>query len=196
MQILKRQCNKAIKLTVKYISGFTLIELSAVVFVFALIVLIGIPVVRSYTDLNLRTGAMRLSSSLRYVFNLSSFRGDILYRLRVNFKERRWFVEHLDLKGVDTETGEYVQDNSSTGKGLVLPSGVKFKEIIINGDTVLPDVTDEAFINFFPYGYVPAVVIYLENLSHEVYTITINSFTGITKVFDREVKPEDIFEEN
>lgn len=184
MQILKRQCSNF---------GFTLIELSAVVFVLALIVLIGIPVVRSYTDLNLRTGAMRLSGSLRYVFNLSSFRGDILYRIRIDLKERRWYIEHLDLKRANTETTGYTEDSSSTGKGLILSSGVKFKEVIINGETISSEVTDEAFVSFFPYGYVPPLLIYLENRNGDVYTITINSFTGITKVFDREVKPEDIY---
>ncbi len=184
MQTLKRRCSN---------SGFTLIELSAVVFVLALIVLIGVPVVRSYTDLNLRTTAMRLSGSLRYVFNLSSFRSDILYRIRINFKERRWYVEHLDLRRTNTETTEYTGDSSSTGKGLILSSGVKFKEIVINGETISPEVTDEAFVSFFPYGYTPPLFIYLENPRGDVYTVTINSFTGITKVFDREVKPEDIY---
>ncbi len=184
MQTLKRRCSK---------SGFTLIELSAVVFVLALIVLIGVPVIRSYTDLNLRTGAMRLSGSLRYVFNLSAFRRDLLYRIRINFKERRWYVEYLDLQRKDTETTEYLPDNSSTGKGLLLPQGVKFKEVFINGESISSEVTDEAFVTFFPYGYVPPVVIYLENRRGDVYTITINSFTGITKIFDREIKIEDIY---
>jgi prepilin-type N-terminal cleavage/methylation domain-containing protein len=185
MQTLKRECSN---------TGFTLIELSAVVFVLALIILIGVPLVRSYTDLNLRTDAMRVSSSLRYAFNLSSFRSDILYRIRIDFKEGRWYVEHLDLKRTNKETTEYIQDSSSSGRGLVLSSGVRFKEVVINGETVSPEVTDTAFVNFFPYGYVPPIVIYLENRTEDVYTITINSFTGITKVFDREVKPEDIYE--
>lgn len=183
-QILKRRCSN---------SGFTLIELSAVIFVLALIVLAGFPVVRSYTDLNLRTGAMRLSSSLRYVFNLSSFRNDILYRIRINFKERRWYIEGLDLKKSISGATEYREVSSSTGKGLILPSGVEFKELVINGETISPEVTDEAFVTFFPYGYVPHLIIYLSNRSGVIYTITINSFTGITKVFDREVKLEDIY---
>lgn len=184
MLILKKRCNS---------SGFTLIELSAVIFALALIVLIGVPLVRSYTDLNLRTGAMRFSSSLRYVFNQSAFRNDVLYRIRVNFKERRWYIEFIDLRSADSGKKEYATESTVTGKGLLLPSGVKFKEVIINGETISPDVIDEAFINFFPYGYVPPVMVYLENRGGEVYTITINSFTGVTKVFDREVKPEDIY---
>ncbi len=187
MQTLKRQCSK---------SGFTLIELSAVLFVLALIILIGVPVLRSYTDLNLRTGAMRLSSSLRYVFNLSAFRGDLLYRIRINFKERRWYLEYLDLQRRGSGATEYLPESSSAGRGLLLPQGVNFKGVFINGESISSDVTDEAFMTFFPYGYVPPVVIYLENRRGDVYTITINSFnsfTGITKVFDREIKIEDIY---
>jgi len=183
MPTLKRQCSSY---------GFTLIELSAVVFVLALIILVGVPVIRSYTDLNLRTSALRLSGSLRYVFNLTAFRNDLLYRIRINFKERKWYVEQLDLLHTNNGSGEYKQD-ASTGNGLVLSSGVKFKEVVINGESVSPDVTDEAFIPFFPYGYVPPLVIYLENRSEDVYTITINSFTGMTKVFDHMVKIDEIY---
>lgn len=183
MPILKRQCNR----------GFTLIELSAVLFVLALIVLIGIPLVRSYTDLNLRSGALRLSSTLRYVYNLSAFNRDLLYRIRIDFKEKRWSIEYLDLSRRDGTESQYQSDKSPSGRGLLLPSGVKFKEVFLNGESISPTVTDEAFITFFPYGYVPPLAIYLENPTGEVYTVTINSLTGVTKVFDREVRPEDLY---
>ena len=135
--------------------GFTLIELAAVIFVLSLIATISLPVIRSVTGLNLKTGALRLSSSLRYVFNLAAMDRSNLYRISIKIGKGKWAIERMDNAKLSQGVVEYVEDKSSYGSGLSLPKGVEFRDLLLDGERISPEITETAYINFMPSGYVP-----------------------------------------
>ncbi len=168
--------------------GFTLIELTVVLFIIAVVMGLVVPRIMDLTGVQLRSDAQRLSSTIRYVYSRAVFSKTSYYRIKFDFKKNEYWVEKC-MPTLDTNTCEWKQDNDVLGKPARLANGIRFEDIIVGTDMVSKDATDVA-IQFYPQGYMPYTVIHLIDDKNDVYSLEVNPFTGRVIVYDKYFEPE------
>jgi prepilin-type N-terminal cleavage/methylation domain-containing protein len=131
--------------------GYTLIELSIVVFLIGLMLLIAVPKVREslFTD-QLSSTARRLVGATRELRSLA-VRDQVDQILQINLDQKSFWIYSVDMT---PEKKEELKKQASR-----LPGDVKFADIYIAGKE--KKTTGEVAIRFFSRGYVEPAVIHL-----------------------------------
>ena len=131
--------------------GYTLIELSIVVFLIGLMLLIAVPKVREsfFTD-KLSSAARRLVGATRELRSLA-VRDQVDQILQINLDQQSFWIYSVDMT---PEKKEEIKKQASR-----LPGDVKFTDIYIAGKE--KKTTGEVAIRFFSRGYVEPAVIHL-----------------------------------
>lgn len=171
----------------KLLTGFTLIELTVVLFIIVVILGLITPRLMDLTGVELKTSVQRLSSTIRYVYSKAVFSRTTYYRIKFDLKKNEYWVETCT-PTLETNTCEWQYDSDVLGKPERLPEGVSFEDIIVDTTVVSRDATDVA-IQFYPQGYLPYTIIHITDDKKDVYSLEVNPFTGQVAIYDRYFEP-------
>lgn len=197
-------------------SGFTLIELMVVVALIALISVMALPSISSYFQVSLNSSTRELASTIREAYNSTLITGE-LHRVAYDLKKGEYWVE----KGPNTavlETkesrereerrkrlrfgGKLVEDKPSfsmdktvTSKKKSLPRGVSFEDVVTE-QTREPQTAESAgtaYTHIFPNGLTEQTIVHLTDSSKHHSSLSITPLLGRSDVYDRYMKPEEVF---
>lgn len=165
--------------------GFTLLELTVVVFILAIVSSFVVPRISDVAGVELGATARRIGQSVRYLYEEAALRGTV-YGLVFDLEEQRVHVVRLD-----AETGEFAEDDALLSRALTIPDGVRLVAV------VLPSVgrLDQGAIPvyFYPEGFADPAWIQLADDRERAYTVIVDPIRGRADVVDGVVGPDDAF---
>ncbi len=161
-------------------NGFTLIEISVVLFIIGMFVFIAVPRLQDATDYKVKSASRRIITTVRYLYNEAAFKRKI-FRLMFDLDEGEYWVE--ELRG-----NEFLVVNDPVMYRRKLPSGVFFKDVITERTYGSTLEERSEFILFLPTGFVEPAVIYLETEGGDIYTLETKPYTGGVRVYDEFVE--------
>jgi prepilin-type N-terminal cleavage/methylation domain-containing protein len=155
-------------------AGFTLIELSIVILIIAIVARIAIPRLRSLTGAELTATTRRLANTTRYLYEEAALRGTVL-TLYLDLDRQEYWVAH-----VDDDTGDVVEDTDVLGRRVRLPPDVRIANVTVPGigkfeEGVVPT-------RFYPEGYADRSVIALADEEGHSYTLRIDPIRGRAEI--------------
>lgn len=159
-------------------SGFTLLELSLVLFIIGLLVTVLVPRLGGLNRARLETSAQRLAALVRYLNGEAAFRGHI-YRIRYDLDQHRYAVQVLT---PSQETKTFVADESPLSLPVQLPASITFADIRV--PSVGQVSSGYVFTHFYPQGYTDPTVIHLRDQQSQVMTVMIPPITGEATVYE------------
>src|SRR5438046_452691 len=109
--------------------GFTLLELSLVLFIVGLLVVVAVPRLGDLRGARLETSARRLAALVRYLNGEAAFRSQ-LYRLNYDLDKPTYWVPVL---AVNQTTPEFITDASPLTRPVQLPASVAFVDVQVPG---------------------------------------------------------------
>lgn len=159
-------------------AGFTLLELTLVLFIIGLLVTVLLPRLSDLGSARLETSARRLAALVRYLNGEAAFSGRI-HRIRYDLSEQVYAVQVLV---PSRETNEFVLDSSPLSQTVSLPPGITFADIRV--PTVGRVNSGQVYTHFYPHGYVDPTVIHLRDQQARVMTVLIPPITGEAHVYE------------
>jgi type II secretion system protein H len=157
-------------------AGFTLIELSMVVLIIAIIASFGVPYLRSVTGVQLTASTRRLANVTRYLYAEAAFRGEVLV-LNVDLDRQGWWIGELD-----PDTGELREDAGVLSKPVLLPEGVRLVDVALPGAGTITQGTVPVL--FYPEGWADPAVFHLADDRGTAYTVRVDPLRGRGEVYD------------
>lgn len=167
-------------------NGLTLIELLVAMTIVGLIFAVAATSLRSVFNVNLKSGAAHLASTLRYLSNKAVT--DHLYlRMVYDLEEQSYHVEESADPFVVSAEEEQKSDSFTPSESTLLkptkfPDGVFFKDVSVS---YLPQKREhgQAVTYFFPDGFATATLINLKNEEDEDhYSVELLPLSGKVKV--------------
>jgi type II secretion system protein H len=159
-------------------SGFTLLELSLVLFIIGLLVTVLVPRLGGLNRARLDTSAQRLAALVRYLNGEAAFSGHV-YRIRYDLDQHGYAVQVLT---PSTETKTFVADESPLSRPVQLPTSITFADIRV------PSVgrvnSGQVFTHFYPQGYTDPTVIHLRDQQSRMMTVIVPPITGEATVYE------------
>jgi len=160
-------------------TGLTLIELSAVLLILAVLLTFLTPKLRDLTEYHIKSSSRRLASTIKYLFNEAAIR-HTYYRLNYDLKRGEYWVTYLD------EGKEFKEDPSVLSSRVRLPGSIHFEDIVTQHRGKVYD--GEAFTQFFPNGWVEETIIHLGDKRGRHYSLLVMPLTGKVRIYDRYVE--------
>jgi type II secretion system protein H len=151
--------------------GFTLIEVSLVLLIIAIVVALAVPRLRSITGAELTKQARRLTNTFRVLRSEAILTGRI-YQLHCDIGIERYWVTIID---ESSETPQVVPDSGPLARPVTLPDPVGISDVVMQGLGKLQQ--GQVTTNFYPDGDIDPTVIHLDD-GREAYTLYVNSLTG------------------
>lgn len=194
-------------------AGFTLIELLVVVGLIALISVIALPSIGSFTRASMDSAARDIASVMKESYNSTVVTGRV-YRIVYDIKAGQFWAEggppSLVLETKESKEKEakrkraaskdekppsnpFTMDRTITRNKLSLPRGVEFEDVITQ-ESNDPIVEGEAATHLFPHGLIEQTIIHLQDSSNHHYSLVIQPVLGKTDVYQRYVTRKEIFE--
>jgi len=159
-------------------AGFTLLELSLVLFIIGLLITILVPRLGNLDGVRLEASAQRLAALVRYLNGEAAFRGHV-YRLSYDFSQRTYAVQVLvPSRGA----ADFVLDQSPLSRPVQLPANITFADIRVPSRGRVN--TGQVFTHFYPQGYADPTVIHLRDQHDRVATVMIPPITGEAQVYE------------
>ncbi len=153
-------------------TGFTLIELSLVVFIVGLLLVIAIPRLGDLGGARLDTSAKRLTALIRYLYAEAALRSRV-YRLNYDLDQRRYWVSVLTA----SQTGmEFVADSNLLTRPVDLPPTVRFADVQVPQAGRVS--SGQVHTHFYPHGDTDPTIIHLRNQHARFMTVTIPPVGG------------------
>ena len=153
------------------IAGFTLIEVSLVLLIIAIVLALAIPRLRSLTGAELSRQARRLTNTFRFLRSEAILTGRV-YRLNYDVGLERYWVTVVD-DCSDPSPG--LPEDGPLARPTTLPDPVGISDIVLQG---LGKVQQgQVTTCFYPDGYIDPTVVHLDD-GREAYTLYVNSLTG------------------
>ena len=156
--------------------GFTLIELSIVVLIIAIVTRIAMPRIRDVTAAELSAATRRLSATARYVYEESALRGAPLV-LFFDLDNQEYWVARLEEGG-----GGLVEDTDPLARHVRLPPDVRVADVFVPGTGTFSQGLVPT--RFYPEGYADPAVIHLVDDGGHAYTVQIDPVRGRGEVFE------------
>jgi type II secretion system protein H len=167
------------------LQGFTLLELSLVLFIIGLLVTVLVPRLGGLEHARLETSAKRLAALVRYLHGEAAFRGQT-YRIQYDLDQHRYEVQVLT---PSQATKTFVADESPLSQTVQLPTNVTFADIRV------PSVgrvrAGQVFTHFYPQGYTDPTVVHLRDQQSRTMTVIIPPITGEAAVYEGYVDAHD-----
>ncbi len=181
--------------------GFTLIELAVVLFIMSVVIALTAPgIVKSFSNLSLKTTAKKVGGALRYSRSQAVNTGSI-YNTIFDTENNRVIVMQIpsppapNLTGRDNEAEEdpeetdfpAIKQQKKELKTYPFPDGIVFKQILIADIDSREEEEDGIYqISFSPGGSSTGGKIILADEKERMYQITVNSMTGVVTVKENE----------
>jgi prepilin-type N-terminal cleavage/methylation domain-containing protein len=159
--------------------GLTLIELSAVLLILAVLLAFVTPKLRDVTEYRIKRTSRRLASTIKYLFDEAVIRHSY-YRLNYDLKRGEYWATHPD------ETRQFAQDTSVLSSRVRLPGTIHFEDIVTQHRGKVYE--GETFTQFFPHGWVEETIIHLGDNRGRHYSLLIVPLTGRVRIYDRYVE--------
>lgn len=159
-------------------TGFTLLELSLVLFIIGLLVTVLVPRLGDLGNARLEASARQLAALVRYLNGEAAFSGHI-YRLSYDLDQNAYAVQVLM---PSHGTAGFVLDQSPLSHPAQLPPNITFTDIRVPSRGRVN--TGQVFTHFYPQGYTDPTVIHLRDQHARVATIMIPPITGEAKVYE------------
>jgi general secretion pathway protein H len=159
--------------------GFTLIELSVVLLVLAVLLVFVTPRFRALTEYEIKSSSRRLAGTIRYLFNEAAIR-HTHYRLNYDLKKREYWVTYLD------DTKQFKEDPAILSSRIKLPATVHFEDIVTQHAGKVYE--GQTFTQFFPNGWAEETIIHLGDGRERHFSLLIMPLTGKVKIYDRSVE--------
>jgi len=159
-------------------TGFTLLELSLVLFIIGLLVAVLLPRFGDIGGARLESSAHRLAALVRYLSGEAAFSGQV-YRISYDLGAQTYAVQVLvPSRG----TMEFVADSSPMSQLVRLPSGIAFADVRVPRAGRLN--SGRVFTHFYPQGYIDPTVVHLRDQREQMMTVVIPPITGEAKVYE------------
>lgn len=152
-------------------AGFTLLELTLVLLILAVVLGIVVPRLRDTDRARLESEVRKLAVTLRYLRQAAILNGRT-YRLNYGIDDGRYWVTSAD---GDDSLGSF-QPDSEIMRPVVLSSPVGFSDLVLP-DTIGMVQEGSGFTDFYPDGWVDLTLLHLDN-GQESYTLFVDSLTG------------------
>jgi prepilin-type N-terminal cleavage/methylation domain-containing protein len=153
-------------------AGFTLIELSLVLLIIAIVLTLAIPRLRSASGAELTREARKLSNTFRLLRSEAILNGQI-YQLRYDLDRERYWVTLGNPGGT---TGSLVEDFGPLARGVTLSSPIGIRNVVLP-DRDETEPSEVLLTNFYPDGSIDRTVVHIDD-GREAYTLWVNPLTG------------------
>jgi general secretion pathway protein H len=167
--------------------GFTLLEISVVLFIMGLMLTIAMPYLGGFRTAKLRSEARRLAGRATYLFDEASGNRVVL-RLMFDLDHGRYAVARLDPYALNPT---FMADNSPGATAVVLPPDIRIRDVSVEGVGTL--ARGHAECQFYPQGYVDATVVHLQDASGHVMTLAFAPLTGRVNIATGDVSAAEMF---
>ncbi len=156
--------------------GFTLLELTIVLFIIGLIITVAMPRLGGLRSVRLRTEARRLAGRAAYLYDRASA-DKVVLRLTFDLDTDSYSVWRLDPYAPEPI---FQPDHEPGFAPVMMPAGVRLRDANVEGQGTMSRGTVSCF--FFPEGYVDATVVHLSDDAGQVLTLSFNPLTGRVSV--------------
>jgi general secretion pathway protein H len=158
--------------------GFTLLELTVVLFIIGLLVAAVVPRFGDITGTRLNASARHLAAMVRYLSGEAALRNRP-YRLNYDLDKQTYWVSFLV---THQDRAEFTPDASPLARPVQLPPTVAFADIQTPG--VGRVRTGLIATHFLPHGYADPTVIHLRDQRARMVTILIPPLTGEARIYE------------
>jgi len=148
-------------------TGFTLLELTVVLFIIGLLAAVLAPRLGDLSGARLDANARRLAAVVRYLHGEAAFRSQ-LYRLNYDLDQRTYWVTVLT---ATRTTAEFLPDSSPLARPVQLPPSIAFADVRVPSVGLVS--TGRVYTHFYPQGYTDPTIIHLRDQYSRFVTITI-----------------------
>ena len=159
-------------------TGFTLLELTVVLFIVGLLLTIAFPYLGNVSGARLDATARRLAATVRYLSGEAALHNRP-YRLNYDLDKHSYWVTTL----VTTQdSAEFRNDLSPLSRPVQLPSSITFADVQAPG--VGRVSAGRLYTHFQPQGYADPTVIHLRDQRSRVVTVLIPALTGEARIYE------------
>ena len=170
--------------------GFTLLELIVVLLIVGLMTALATPrLIGSWTKINLKTSAQKISSSLRYARS-QAVSEQLLYYAVFDFEKNGLFIRSEKLKDdendyfkteIDSTETENLENKEPKTESYLLPEGIKFEKAVDAKDEIDSGLFE---IMFYPTGKSSGGSVILVDDKERRFQISVDFITGIVSLRD------------
>lgn len=160
------------------LKGFTLLELTVVLFIIGLLIAAVAPRFGDITGTRLNASARHLATMVRYLSGEAALRNRA-YRLNYDLDKQVYWVTTL----IPTQdSAEFKLDASPLARPVQLPPAITFADVQTPG--VGRVSTGQVSTYFHPQGYTDPTIIHLRDQHSRAVTVLIPSLTGEAQVYE------------
>ncbi len=163
---------------VSSLRGFTLLELSLVLFIIGLLVTVIVPRLGDLSGTRLESSARRLAALVRYLNGEAAFSSQ-LYRLNYDLDKRIYWVSVL---AASRDATEFIPDDSPLARPVQLPPSITFVDVHVPSAGRVR--TGQVYTHFYPQGYTDPTVIHLRDQHSRIVTVTIPPLPAEVGVYE------------
>ena len=164
-------------------AGFTLLELAVVIFIMGLVMTLVMPYFGSVQTLQMRSEARRLASRANYLYEEAGAQ-KVMLRLSFDLTRNVYYVMRLDPFAAQPS---FQPEGGPAGVRVYLSDGVRLRDVWVEGVGVVR--RGVVSTQFYPSGSVDATVIHLVDTQGEVFTLTIDPFSGHVSILNGDEEP-------
>jgi general secretion pathway protein H len=156
--------------------GFTLLELAIVIFIMGLVITLLMPYLGGLRGAQLKSQARQLAAHAHYLYDEAGAQKVVL-RLNFDLDNNSYYVTRLDPFAAKPV---FLPDRGLAGARVRMPPGIRIVDVTVQGIGTARRGTVSS--QFYPGGYADATVIHLGDEAGDVFTMSIDPFSGHVEV--------------
>jgi prepilin-type N-terminal cleavage/methylation domain-containing protein len=157
------------------VDGFTLIEITIVIFILALVALLVTPTLHRFAGGDARSASRELAGFVA-ALEEEAVATHTIHRLYYDMDAEEYWVTTL------VPVGGVLEEGSPIGSKRRLPSDVEFEDVVTAHQGLV--TSGAAFTQFFPSGAVTRTTIHLRDEDDAKYSLSVNPITGRVVITD------------
>ncbi len=158
-------------------SGFTLIEISLVLLILALVLSLVVPHFRDPSRAELHSHVRRLATAFRLLRSEAVLNGRI-YRLNYDLERN---VYWYNAEAVPGQAEAAAEPSGLLARPVRLPRTVVFSDVVLLGAGKLD--RGLAYTRFYPDGFVDPTIVHMDN-GREAFTLAVWPLTGHVTIYE------------